>query len=131
LPVSRGLYNFDHFSIEYFGDTDVARQVLRGGAYDYNREFSATGYSIGFDSRRLSDGRLQKAHLATEAPQSAQGFVFNLQKPMFQDRRVRPGAGHALGFRVEQPPEQHEIPPNRATFPTPILPPGTCRTLQS
>jgi microcin C transport system substrate-binding protein len=47
LPVSRGLYNFDHFSIEYFGDTDVARQVLRGGAYDYNREFSATGYSIG------------------------------------------------------------------------------------
>lgn len=27
LPVSRGLYNFDRFSIEYFGDTDVARQV--------------------------------------------------------------------------------------------------------
>ncbi|MEW7854536.1 extracellular solute-binding protein [Pseudomonas chlororaphis] len=89
LPVSRGLYNFDRFSIEYFGDTDVARQVLRGGAYDYNREFSATGFSIGYDSPALSDGRLQKAHLAKEAPQPAQGFVFNLQKPMFQDRRVR------------------------------------------
>ena len=89
LPVSRGLYNFDHFSIEYFGDTDVARQVLRGDAYDYNREFSATGFSIGYDSPALRDGRLQKAHLATEAPQTAQGFVFNLQKPQFQDRRVR------------------------------------------
>jgi microcin C transport system substrate-binding protein len=89
LPVSRGLYNFDRFSIEYFGDTDVARQVLRGGAYDYNREFSATGFSIGYDSPALDDGRLQKAHLAKEAPQPAQGFVFNLQKPMFQDRRVR------------------------------------------
>ncbi|WP_277589119.1 extracellular solute-binding protein [Pseudomonas chlororaphis] len=89
LPVSRGLYNFDRFSIEYFGDTDVARQVLRGGAYDYNREFSATGFSIGYDSPALSDGRLQKAHLAKQAPQPAQGFVFNLQKPMFQDRRVR------------------------------------------
>ncbi|SFW23029.1 MULTISPECIES: extracellular solute-binding protein [Pseudomonas] len=89
LPVSRGLYNFDHFSIEYFGDTDVARQVLRGGAYDYNREFSATGYSIGYDGPALQDGRLQKAHLAKEAPQAAQGFVFNLQKPQFQDRRVR------------------------------------------
>ncbi|WP_434570949.1 ABC transporter substrate-binding protein [Pseudomonas sp. Z3-6] len=89
LPVSRGLYNFDHFSIEYFGDTDVARQVLRGGAYDYNREFSATGYSIGYDGPPLQDGRLQKAHLAKEAPQTAQGFVFNLQKPQFQDRRVR------------------------------------------
>ncbi|WP_448632742.1 MULTISPECIES: extracellular solute-binding protein [Pseudomonas fluorescens group] len=89
LPVSRGLYNFDHFSIEYFGDTDVARQVLRGGAYDYNREFSATGFSIGYDSPALRDGRLQKAHLATEAPQTAQGFVFNLQRPQFQDHRVR------------------------------------------
>ncbi|WP_347900880.1 extracellular solute-binding protein [Pseudomonas purpurea] len=89
LPVSRGLYNFDHFSIEYFGDTDVARQVLRGGAYDYNREFSATGYSIGYDGPQLNDGRLQRAHLAKEAPQPAQGYVFNLQKPMFQDRRVR------------------------------------------
>lgn len=89
LPVSRGLYNFDHFSIEYFGDTDVARQVLRGGAYDYNREFSATGYAIGYDGPALQDGRLQKAHLAKEAPQAAQGFVFNLQKPQFQDRRVR------------------------------------------
>ncbi|MGY2224998.1 extracellular solute-binding protein [Pseudomonas gingeri] len=89
LPVNRGLYNFDRFSIEYFGDTDVARQVLRGGAYDYNREFSATAYSIGYDSPALSDGRLQKAHLAQESPQPAQGYVFNLQKPLFQDRRVR------------------------------------------
>lgn len=89
LPVSRGLYNFDRFSVEYFGDIDVARQVLRGGAYDYNREFSATGYSVGYESPPLSDGRLQKAHLAKSAPQIAQGYVFNLDKPMFQDRRVR------------------------------------------
>jgi len=89
LPVSRGLHNFDRFSIEYFGDTDVARQVLRGGAYDYNREFSATGFSIGYDGPALSDGRLQKAHLAKQAPQSSQGFVFNLQNPIFKDRRVR------------------------------------------
>ncbi|EPL15620.1 extracellular solute-binding protein [Pseudomonas sp. CF161] len=89
LPVSRGLYNFDRFSVEYFGDIDVARQVLRGGAYDYNREFSATGYSVGYESPPLKDGRLQKAHLAKSAPQIAQGYVFNLDKPMFQDRRVR------------------------------------------
>ncbi|WP_339545789.1 extracellular solute-binding protein [Pseudomonas sp. RA_35y_Pfl2_P32] len=89
LPVSRGLYNFDRFSIEYFGDTDVARQVLRGGAYDYNREFSATGFSIGYDGPALNDGRLQKAHLAKQGPQPSQGFVFNLQNPKFKDRRVR------------------------------------------
>ncbi|PHX39962.1 ABC transporter substrate-binding protein [Pseudomonas sp. NZIPFR-PS5] len=89
LPVNRGLYNFDHFSVEYFGDTDVARQVLRGGGYDYNREYSATGYSIGYDSPALTEGRLQRAHLAKGAVQSSQGFIFNLDRPKFQDRRVR------------------------------------------
>lgn len=89
LPVNRGRYNFDQIRIEYFGDTDVARQVLRGGGYDYNREFSATGYTLGYNGPALDDGRLQRAHLAREAPQSAQGFVFNLQRPVFQDRRVR------------------------------------------
>ncbi|MCF7545133.1 extracellular solute-binding protein [Pseudomonas petrae] len=89
LPVNRGIYNFDHFSVEYFGDTDVARQVLRGGGYDYNREYSATGYSIGYDSPALTEGRLQRAHLAKGAVQSSQGFVFNLDRPNFQDRRVR------------------------------------------
>jgi microcin C transport system substrate-binding protein len=89
LPVNRGIYNFDHFKVEYFGDTDVARQVLRGGGYDYNREYSATGYSIGYDSDALTEGRLQRAHLAKGSVQSSQGFVFNLDRPKFQDRRVR------------------------------------------
>ncbi|NBB09585.1 extracellular solute-binding protein [Pseudomonas sp. SLFW] len=89
LPVNRGVYNFDHFSVEYFGDIDVARQVLRGGGYDYNREYSATGYSILYDSPALTEGRLQRAHLARGAVQSSQGFVFNLDRPKFQDRRVR------------------------------------------
>ncbi|WP_311970471.1 extracellular solute-binding protein [Pseudomonas baltica] len=89
LPVSRGMYNFDHFGVEFFGDIDVARQVLRGGGYDYNREFSATGYTIGYNSDALDDGRLQRAHLATKGLQSAQGYVFNLNRPLFKDRRVR------------------------------------------
>jgi microcin C transport system substrate-binding protein len=89
LPVTRGMYNFDHFNVEYFGDIDVARQVLRGGGYDYNREFSATGYSIGYASDALTEGRLQRAHLAKGSVQSSQGFVFNLDRKKFQDRRVR------------------------------------------
>ncbi|MFK0087544.1 extracellular solute-binding protein [Pseudomonas sp. NPDC090755] len=89
LPVNRGRYNFDHLRIEYFGDTEVARQVLRGGGFDYNREFSATGFTIGYASPALDDGRLQRAHLGKDAPQTAQGFVFNLQRPVFKDRRTR------------------------------------------
>ncbi len=98
LPVNRGRYNFDQLRIEYFGDTDVARQVLRGGGYDYNREFSATGYTIGYNGPALDDGRLRRAHLAKAMAQSAQGYVFNLQRPVFQDRRVRQALGLLWDF---------------------------------
>ncbi|MBA1202642.1 ABC transporter substrate-binding protein [Pseudomonas capeferrum] len=98
LPVNRGRYNFDRLRIEFFGDTEVARQVLRGGAYDYNREFSATGYTLGYQGAALDDGRLQRAHLGAAKPQAAQGFVFNLERPMFQDRRVRQALGLLWDF---------------------------------
>ncbi|WP_449432957.1 extracellular solute-binding protein [Pseudomonas putida] len=93
LPTSRGRYNFDSLRIEYFGDTEVARQVLKGGGYDYNREFSATAFTLGYNGAQLNDGRLQRAHLGPAKPQSAQGFVFNLEKPVFKDRRVRQALG--------------------------------------
>ena len=109
LPVNRGFYNFDQFSVEYFGDIDVARQVLRGGAYDYNREYSATSYSIGYDSPALSDGRLQKAQLAKGAIQSSQGFVFNLQRPMFQDRRVREALSMLWDFEWSNRQMMHNV----------------------
>lgn len=89
LPVVRGLYNFDRIGVEFFGDTEVARQVLKGGGYDYNREYSATAYTLGYNGAPLDDGRLQRAHLAPAKPQIAQGFVFNLDQPQFKDRRVR------------------------------------------
>ena len=89
LPVSRGMYNFDSLTVNFYGDTDVARQLLQAGAFDYNREFSSSGYVVGYDSPALRDGRLQQSILAPDKPTAAQGFVFNLQNPIFQDRRVR------------------------------------------
>ncbi|WP_028694024.1 extracellular solute-binding protein [Pseudomonas cremoricolorata] len=89
LPVNRGRYNFDRLRVEYFSDTEVARQVLKGGGYDYNREFSATAYTLGYNGAQLSDGRLQRGHLGTHKPQDAQGYVFNLDRAVFHDRRTR------------------------------------------
>lgn len=89
LPVTQGQYNFDSLRLEFFADTDVSRQILQAQGYDFNREFSATSYSVGYDGEALRDGRLQREQLAPNAVQGTQGFVFNLQKPQFQDRRVR------------------------------------------
>ncbi|MBA6119242.1 extracellular solute-binding protein [Pseudomonas sp. NC26] len=98
LPASRGRFNFERIRIEYFGDTEVARQVLKGGGYDYNREFSATAYTLGYNGAQLDDGRLQRAHLGPAKPQIAQGFVFNLDQAPFKDRRVRQALGMLWDF---------------------------------
>jgi microcin C transport system substrate-binding protein len=126
LPVSRGLYNFDHLRIEYFGDTEVARQVLKGGGYDYNREFSATAYTLGYNGAQLDDGRLQRAHLGPAKPQVAQGFVFNLPAAVPGPPRAS-GTGHALGLRVEQPADDAQpVHPPAELFSNTRWPPARC-----
>lgn len=74
MPVSKGLYNFDSLKVMFYSDIDVAREMLKAGAFDYNREFSATGFSIGYASPVLSDGRLQKGVFAKENPVPARGL---------------------------------------------------------
>ncbi|EPN45552.1 extracellular solute-binding protein, partial [Pseudomonas syringae] len=89
LPVSRGLYNFDSLTVNYYGDTEIARQLLQAGTFDYNREFSSSGFVVGYSGPAIDDGRLQKNIFAQKRPVAAQGFVFNLDNPIFKDRRVR------------------------------------------
>ena len=89
LPVSRGLYNFDTLTVNFYGDIEVARQLIQSGSFDYNREFSSSGYVVGYSGPAIDDGRLQKHIFAKDRPTAAQGFAFNLDKPIFKDRRVR------------------------------------------
>lgn len=89
LPVSRGLYNFDSLTVNFYGDVEIARQLLQAGTFDYNREFSSAGFVVGYSGPAIDDGRLQKRIFAEKRPVAAQGFVFNLDNPLFQDRRVR------------------------------------------
>ena len=62
--------------------------MLIAGAYDYNREYSATGFTIRYDSPALRDGRLQKAILAGQT-HGATGLCIQPAQPDLPDRRVR------------------------------------------
>ena len=68
---------------------EAARQVLRGGAYDFNREFSATGYSIGYNGPALDDGRLHAGGRRTGSISSSVAIRFwritGLSSTMKQD----------------------------------------------
>lgn len=98
LPVSRGLYNFDTLTVNFYGDVEVARQLIQSGSFDYNREFSSSGYVVGYSGPAIDDGRLQKHIVAKNRPVAAQGFGFNLDKPVFKDRKVREGLAMLWDF---------------------------------
>lgn len=132
LPVARGRYNFDRLRVEFFADTDVSRQILKAGGYDYNREFSATGYTIGYAGAALEQGRLVREHLAPGSALGAQGFIFNLQKPQFQDRRVRQAIAMLWDFEWSNRQMMRSLYLRQQSFfPTANWRQRRCRTLTS
>ena len=61
----------------------------KGGEADIRRENSGRNWMTRYDFPAVKDGRVKRDELPDERPQPMQGFVFNLRRPMFQDRRVR------------------------------------------
>lgn len=98
LPVARGQYNFDAIVIDYYRDMSVALEAFKGGQFDLNLEYSAKDWATGYDSPALRDGRIIKEAVPNHNPVGMQGFVFNLRRPVFQDRRVRQALGLLFDF---------------------------------
>src|SRR5690606_14173168 len=97
-PVSRGLYNFDTIQIDYYRDTQVALEAFKAGQFDVNLEYSAKDWHTGYECPALRDGKFVMQAIPNHNPAGMQGYVFNLRRPMFQDRRVREAIAQLFDF---------------------------------
>jgi len=98
LPVNRGQFNFDSIRFDYYRDRDVAVEALKGDAYDFRLENISKKWATAYDIPEVRSGRLRKELVPDRTIKSAQGFVFNLRRPIFQDRRVRWALTHVFDF---------------------------------
>ena len=98
LPVNRGQYNFDEVRFEYFRDDDVQFEAFKTSLYDFKREYRARRWSTAYDFPAALDGRVIKKEVKTIMPISTQQIVFNLRRPLFQDRRVRQAMNYIFDF---------------------------------
>lgn len=98
LAVNRGFYNFDNLVIDYYRDGSVALEALKAGQFDYGLEVSAKNWATAYNTPAVNDGRLIKEQIVNHNPTGMQGFVFNIRKPIFQDRRVREALSLLLDF---------------------------------
>lgn len=89
LAINQGRNNFDRIRIEYFSDASAALEGFKAGEYTFRVENTSRIWATGYDFPALNDGYVRKESLIDGAITTAQGFVFNLRKPEWQDARVR------------------------------------------
>ena len=98
LPMSRGLYNFDRIQVDFYRDSQVALEAFKAGQFDVNLEYSAKDWNTGYDSPALRAGKFVQLAIPNHNPAGMQGYVFNLRRPIFQDRRVREAIAQLFDF---------------------------------
>lgn len=89
LAVNKGFYNFDTITVDYYRDQNVGLEAFKANQFDINQEMSAKNWATAYETPALREGRIVKAEIPNHEPQGMQAFIYNLRRPMFQDKRVR------------------------------------------
>src|SRR5262249_26690562 len=98
LPENRGRYNFDQMTYDYYRDTNVAVEAFKAGQYDLRVENVARLWATAYTGPAIDRHLIVKEQIPDHDSGVMQGFVYNLRRPMFQDRAVRQALGYAFDF---------------------------------
>ncbi len=98
LPINQGRNNFDTIRVEYFADSSAAFEGFKSGAYTFRSENSSKQWATGYDFPAVQKEWVKVEELPDGNIGSAQGFVFNLDRPQWQDPRVREAVRLMVNF---------------------------------
>ena len=99
LPVNRGRLNFDFVRYDYYRDQTVAFEAFKAGEYDIRVENEAKKWATQYTGSAIDAGYIKKEEIPHEIPPGMQAFIFNIQQPVFQDRRVRMALNYLMDFK--------------------------------
>jgi len=99
LWMNRGRHNFETTRYDYYRDNSIVFEAFKAGETDIRRENSGRNWMTRYaDLPAVKDGRIVRAEIAHENATPMQGFIFNLRREMFRDRRVREAIGLMYDF---------------------------------
>ena len=98
LPVNRGQLNFDYLRYDYYRDETVAFEAFKAGEFDLYQENIAKNWATLYTGKNFDNGAIFKQDIPHEIPQGMQAMVFNIQRPLFKDRKVRQALNYAMDF---------------------------------
>ncbi|HGG8911883.1 antibiotic ABC transporter substrate-binding protein [Enterobacter hormaechei subsp. steigerwaltii] len=97
-PVNRGRWNFDTIRYDYYLDDNVAFEAFKAGAFDLRVENSAKNWATRYIGKNFAKGYIVKDEHKNESAQDTRWLAFNIQRPVFSDRRVREAITLAFDF---------------------------------
>jgi len=97
-PINVGRGNFDAIRIEYFADTSAAFEAFKAGEFTFRRENSSINWATSYDFPAIENGWVIRETLDDGTPPAATGFVFNMRREKFADKRVRQAIGLMYNF---------------------------------
>lgn len=98
LMVNRGRWNFDTLRYDYYLDDNVAFEAFKAGAVDFRTESSPKNWATRYSGSNFNQGYIVKEDNPDQAAPDTRWLAFNLQRPIFADRRVRAAITLAFDF---------------------------------
>ncbi|MDR1986230.1 MAG: extracellular solute-binding protein [Treponema sp.] len=98
LPVNKGQYNFDAIRYDYYRDDTIALEAFKSGEYDIRSESDIEKWNTQYTGPAFTSGLLIKEEIPHAIPRPMSAFNFNVERPVFQDRRVRMALNYFLDF---------------------------------
>jgi len=98
LPVNRGRWNFDTLRYDYYLDDNVAFEAFKAGAFDLRVENDAKNWATRYIGKNFANHFIIKDEHKNESAQNTRWLAFNIQRPVFADRRVREAITLAFDF---------------------------------
>ncbi|MEZ8021048.1 extracellular solute-binding protein [Vibrio splendidus] len=98
LPVNVGRNNFKQVQYDYYRDDTVMLEAFKAGEFDLRTENSAKFWANSYTGANFDKGYIIKEEINHEKPETTQGFVFNIQSPVFSDPKVREALTYAMDF---------------------------------
>ena len=98
LPVNKGRFNFDTLRYDYYLDDNVAFEAFKAGAFDLRAEGSAKKWATQYRGRNFENQFIVKDEKPNTVTTASNWLAFNVQKPLFADRRVREALSLSFDF---------------------------------
>ncbi len=98
IPFNVGRNNFDRIRTEYFADRTAAFEAFKTGAYLFRAETDPKEWATGYNFDNVDNDSVVLDTPSDRTVGSALSFVFNLDRPTWQDARVREAVGSMFNF---------------------------------